>query len=311
MTGLLEPQGAITKPCALVPPSTLSTRRGKNLVIGGTLRKPGPEIHLPQQLPSPASEASPPSGIDRALSEAVKLIENALVKHRSIGEERSVVELSDSEEGVAITVARLLSEARRELVCVSTPESMTTGPFQATADFLRTPTDQRYGPGPGPGPGMRILLPVRDRDACHPIRSLVPAEGPHELRVTESPLQEMLLVDRRIALVISQFGPSVRQTLIVRSPAILKAVHGLFTDSWGSASPLRPVALLDDPRQRETTRQILASLRNGQKDDVAARELGMSVRTYRRYVADFMREINATSRFQAGVRAAELRLLPS
>ncbi|NEE20393.1 response regulator transcription factor, partial [Streptomyces sp. SID7499] len=46
-------------------------------------------------------------------------------------------------------------------------------------------------------------------------------------------------------------------------------------------------------------------------DEVAARELTVSVRTYRRYVAEIMTLLDATSRFQAGVRAAELGLLGS
>ena len=35
----------------------------------------------------------------------------------------------------------------------------------------------------------------------------------------------------------------------------------------------------------------------------------VSLRTYRRYVAEIMRELGANSRFQAGVRAVELGLL--
>jgi DNA-binding NarL/FixJ family response regulator len=98
---------------------------------------------------------------------------------------------------------------------------------------------------------------------------------------------------------------------MMRNPAMMKTLCALFADSWGAAAPLRPVPMLDNPRQRDTARMILAALRDGHTDDVAARELGMSVRTYRRYVADFMRDVDATSRFQAGVRAAQLRLLPT
>ncbi len=43
---------------------------------------------------------------------------------------------------------------------------------------------------------------------------------------------------------------------------------------------------------------------------MAARELSVSVRTYRRYVAEMMSLLGADSRFQAGVRAAELGLPP-
>ncbi|MGH2602897.1 MAG: response regulator transcription factor, partial [Dehalococcoidia bacterium] len=58
------------------------------------------------------------------------------------------------------------------------------------------------------------------------------------------------------------------------------------------------------------TQQVLRLLDAGYKDDAAARQLGMSVRTYRRHVAEIMRSLGATSRFQAGARAAELGLRP-
>lgn len=242
-------------------------------------------------------------GIEQALSEAVRLIDNALAEHRGSATGPAVVELPDSDESVALTLKKLIDEARRELVCVAPPESMAAGFFQPAAELLRQTSDD--------GPQVRVLIPSCDWDARYRIQDLLPESGPHEARLTETPLQEMMLADRRTALVISRFGPATRQTVLVRSPALLKTLYGLFTDSWLAAGPLKPVPLLGDPRQRETVRQVLTSLRNGQKDDVAARELGMSVRTYRRYVADFMRDIDATSRFQAGARAAEMRLLPS
>lgn len=255
-----------------------------------------------EQSARPAPAGGPTLTIENALSEAVGLIENALTRHRGLGEERSVVNLSGSDEIVAITTRKLISEARQEVICVSTPESLLGGPLRAALSPRATPGHQ---------PGVQILFSLRTNDGYHRLRSMMPAGGSRELRITQSPLQEMLLVDRRVAMVISQFAPTVRQTLIVRSPAILKALHSLFIDSWESAHPLPPPGRAADARQEEITRQILASLRDGYKDDVAARELGMSVRTYRRHVADFMRDINATSRFQAGVRAAQLKLLPA
>lgn len=253
------------------------------------------------------TEAAPGPGpgdpsIESALSEALTLIESALSRHRDSGLERSVVDLSASEHVAAVTTRKLIDEAQQELVCVSTPESILGGPLRAAVEGLRAPAERAAR--------VQLLFCARDREAHERLRGLVTPNEAREMRVTGSQLQEMLLVDRRVAMVISQFGPALRQTLVVRSPAIIKALHGLFTNSWAAASPITPAGRFSDPRLCETSRLILASLRDGYKDDVAARELGMSVRTYRRHVADIMRDINATSRFQAGVRAAELRLLP-
>jgi len=49
-------------------------------------------------------------------------------------------------------------------------------------------------------------------------------------------------------------------------------------------------------------------LGNRLTDEAAARQLGTSLRTYRRRVAELMATLQAGSRFQAGVRAGELGL---
>ncbi|MEK8171065.1 LuxR C-terminal-related transcriptional regulator [Streptomyces sp. M19] len=56
-------------------------------------------------------------------------------------------------------------------------------------------------------------------------------------------------------------------------------------------------------------REVLTLMGEGYKDDAAARKLGLSVRTYRRYVADIMRDLGVDSRFQAGVRAVRSGLM--
>jgi DNA-binding NarL/FixJ family response regulator len=55
-------------------------------------------------------------------------------------------------------------------------------------------------------------------------------------------------------------------------------------------------------------REILRALGAGLTDEVASRRMGVSLRTYRRRVADLMRALDSDSRFQAGLRAGELGL---
>ncbi|MGW3151455.1 hypothetical protein ACWDG1_43960 [Streptomyces sp. NPDC001177] len=54
---------------------------------------------------------------------------------------------------------------------------------------------------------------------------------------------------------------------------------------------------------------MLICLTSGHTDEAAAQSPGLSVRTYRRHVAELMQELGAVSRFQAGVQAVELGLL--
>ncbi|WP_442816546.1 helix-turn-helix domain-containing protein [Streptomyces sp. NBC_01304] len=55
----------------------------------------------------------------------------------------------------------------------------------------------------------------------------------------------------------------------------------------------------------DTERQVLDILTRTDKDEAAAREMGVSLRTFRRYVADIMLRLGAANRFQAGLLAKE------
>ncbi len=97
----------------------------------------------------------------------------------------------------------------------------------------------------------------------------------------------------------------------MRSPAVLRNLRTLFTASWHGSAPLSDHRRLSERTRSDVARRILLALSSGRTDEVAARELGMSVRTYRRNVAEITRELGANSRFQAGARAVELGLLSS
>jgi DNA-binding NarL/FixJ family response regulator len=50
------------------------------------------------------------------------------------------------------------------------------------------------------------------------------------------------------------------------------------------------------------------ALGSGLTDEAAAKRIGVSLRTYRRRVAELMARLEVDSRFQAGLRAGELGL---
>ncbi|SDL56356.1 hypothetical protein [Tessaracoccus oleiagri] len=67
------------------------------------------------------------------------------------------------------------------------------------------------------------------------------------------------------------------------------------TDTWvGSASPAQQV----------TSATVIRLLAAGHTDAGAARKLGISERQFRRHVSVLMQELDASSRFQAGIEAA-------
>src|SRR5690606_39837840 len=59
------------------------------------------------------------------------------------------------------------------------------------------------------------------------------------------------------------------------------------------------------PELTTRERELLTLLSAGNTDESAAAQLGVSVRTVRRMVADIMDRLGARSRFQAGVKAAD------
>ncbi|MEI5033689.1 DNA-binding response regulator [Streptomyces sp. S1A(2023)] len=59
------------------------------------------------------------------------------------------------------------------------------------------------------------------------------------------------------------------------------------------------------PRPSGIERRVLVSMCTVGKDEAGARELGVSVRTYRRHVADLMQTLGAASRAQAALLARE------
>ncbi|MGW4381014.1 response regulator transcription factor [Kitasatospora sp. NPDC004531] len=62
-----------------------------------------------------------------------------------------------------------------------------------------------------------------------------------------------------------------------------------------------------DPELSPMERQLLVLLAQGLTDAAAAKRLSVSVRTERRMVAELMHRLGASSRFDAGVRAARRR----
>ncbi|MBY8879786.1 helix-turn-helix transcriptional regulator [Actinacidiphila acidipaludis] len=117
------------------------------------------------------------------------------------------------------------------------------------------------------------------------------------------------IIDGRTALVCADPTLDARASTL-HAPSVIRALEKLFESMWqASALAAGPIDFGNQARS-DMAREVLRCLRLGLTDEVAARELSISVRTYRRYVADIMKALAADSRFQAGVRAAALGLLP-
>ncbi|MCX2971393.1 MULTISPECIES: helix-turn-helix transcriptional regulator [Streptomyces] len=129
------------------------------------------------------------------------------------------------------------------------------------------------------------------------------------VRVAGPQIHGMTLIDGTVALL----GSSTARLTVVRDRRTVRALESLFDTAWEGAVDFDVLAGVDGELVRAVEEdgplaKVLALLRAGWTDAAAARELGWSVRTYRRRVADLKSRLRARSRFEAGMRAAQLRL---
>lgn len=144
------------------------------------------------------------------------------------------------------------------------------------------------------------------------VRSYVSAmiEAGAQVRTTDQLSERMFIFDREIAFIPERSAPDRPPgAMVVRAPVLVSFLCALFDQFWDDSIPFIP----DGPGYQNVSddlrRAIVALLAQGLKDEVVAKRLGMSVRTCRRHIASLMQELGAESRFEAGVKAAELGLL--
>jgi hypothetical protein len=198
-------------------------------------------------------------------------------------------------------IGQLLSRARRSISLI------VPGTFERAKPIL--PQLGRFTAVAGTGVTVRVLCTPQ---VLAPLGILAAARrGPlgYELRVADVDLQGTVIADGRAAFGRSGGESGGRYATFNYDPASVRALDLMFAGAWGSAMPLDEHQRLADRLRSDSVRMILERLREGHTDDVAARQIRVSLRTYRRHVAAIMRDVGANSRFQAGVRAVELGLL--
>ncbi|MFE6864739.1 hypothetical protein [Nocardia sp. NPDC057668] len=241
------------------------------------------------------------SGTDIAalLGQSRKLLDTALFAMAESRDARADITPIDPDRDWAGRLQRMLGDVRSEAtLAISSPirrrDSYATG-----GGLLRSLH--------GAGKQVRLLLSPGYAETREPelYSTAYPLES--QVRVATSDFCNTIVIDRRVA-VLWAGGADAPRGFLVTEPMLLGAIHEFAVRTW-SAAPVfrdhRAGAQLSDA----TARATLECLAAGLKDEAAARRMSVSLRTYRRYVADLMIRLNAPSRFQLGVRAAELGLL--
>ncbi|WP_051796821.1 helix-turn-helix transcriptional regulator [Streptomyces sp. NRRL S-87] len=110
----------------------------------------------------------------------------------------------------------------------------------------------------------------------------------------------MVLVDRSSCLLLPSDGDGAAETAHVLGGLLLHHVAlPLFESLWARATPVGSAGSPLTADQRE----LLGLLASGLKDESIARRLGVHVHTARRRISRMLEELDADTRFQAGVQA--------
>ncbi len=127
-----------------------------------------------------------------------------------------------------------------------------------------------------------------------------------EVRTAPVLPQRLVIVDRSQALVPIDPADTRKGALHVTEPGLVAALTELFEQAWSTAIPLGATRAQDPATGlTETERELLRLLGSGRTDEAAGQRLGLSTRTVSRHMASIMERLGASSRFEAGIRAAQ------
>ncbi|WP_067488356.1 helix-turn-helix transcriptional regulator [Actinomadura hibisca] len=130
------------------------------------------------------------------------------------------------------------------------------------------------------------------------------------VRICQAPIpHETIVIDDRVAILAGEPVRGVREYTVVRTPGVVAGVLSLYWATWENSTDLTDYRRTRPPALSDQSREILRMLGSGLKDERAAPRLGLSLRTYRRRVAEILTLLDADSRFQAGLRAHEFGLI--
>ncbi|SEF89853.1 DNA-binding response regulator, NarL/FixJ family, contains REC and HTH domains [Actinacidiphila yanglinensis] len=232
------------------------------------------------------------------------------------------------ERELAARTARLFGETRREFFCAANDLRTWYGFRGAPGRFGDAGAGEHGNEGAGLGAGeglhargeivrrlrARVAGGVTVRKLYTPavladeqqrlhLFDVASAGGLVRVRAATLP-QEAIVIDRRVMIVAGRHGARGRAFTITTAPALVEGVHALMRATWDAGVPFADYLAREDSGLDAQALAVLRALAAGLTDAAGARRVGMSVRTYRRRVAELMSVLEAGSRFQAGVNAS-------
>jgi DNA-binding MarR family transcriptional regulator len=135
-----------------------------------------------------------------------------------------------------------------------------------------------------------------------------------EARVFPTLPIKMVVFDQRVGMIPIDPESPIGPMLLVRSPALVRALYALFENTWERSTPMiltktGEVASgeISSPGEGDAD-ELIALLAAGLADKAIAYEMGISLATFNRRMAKLTKHHGTRSRFQLGWRVAEARL---
>ncbi|MBZ9596372.1 helix-turn-helix transcriptional regulator [Streptomyces erythrochromogenes] len=126
-----------------------------------------------------------------------------------------------------------------------------------------------------------------------------------EVRTVPALPLRMVLFDREVALLPVDPNNTKKGAVQLTGPGVLTALAALFEQVWECAAPIGCSRSRDEAGLTAQERELLRQLTQGATDEIAAKKLGIGLRTARRMMSEMMARLGARSRFEAGVLATK------
>jgi len=268
------------------------------LVQAGLARRSGSDHSRYLPVPPDAGLEAMTLRRESELKQARIEVLNAYDEFRRTVHNESTTHLIEVVTGSAIVerIRQIKGGAQREILAIDSPPYYIGGPNQEEIEHLKRGVSYRvvYSPESVEVPGYLTenILPC--------------VEAGEQARVLPDVPAKLTIIDGSIAFV----SMSVRDTdvnrslLIIRPSSLLTALIGMFELCWRNALPLHASVGAEDDRLEPIERRLLALLATGAADDTIARTLGISRRTFFRYLERLMNRTGASTRFQLALHAA-------
>ncbi|MBC9716520.1 response regulator transcription factor [Streptomyces sp. TRM66268-LWL] len=134
------------------------------------------------------------------------------------------------------------------------------------------------------------------------------AEAGVELRQIAHVPMNMVIADEQTALLPLDPADVRAGAIQATGSGLVRGYLKWYEHVWEAATPYTGGEAdgSEGPALTDQQRAVLRLLADGLKDERIARDLGVSLRTVSRIIAELLQELGAASRFEAGVRAARL-----